>query len=185
MSLGVRSPAMPRRRRRSTPPGSPRRPAAATCSGEAIGSINLRSGSGCSPARRRTRGRRRSSPSARFRASGCCRSRSNGWAFATPAVYASIARQAHRMTGGNPNHLFWTLAQVQSSVALVARMTQSRARSAPRSGERLLTSLFALPARRRPVRTARSPAGCSASCCRSCRRRPPRSIRPMSRSRAG
>jgi hypothetical protein len=62
-----------------------------------------------------------------------------------PAVYANIARQAQRMTAGNPNHLHWTLAQVQSGAALVARMNKVHSIS-NEVAERLLTSLFALPA---------------------------------------
>src|SRR4029077_226567 len=41
----------------------------------------------------------------------------------TPAVYASVARQAGRLTTGNPNRAFWMLAQLQSALALVVRMT--------------------------------------------------------------
>jgi hypothetical protein len=62
-----------------------------------------------------------------------------------PAVYASIARHASRVTGGNPNHLFWTLAQLQSSLALVARMKKAGTLTAS-AAERLVSSLFALPA---------------------------------------
>ena len=79
---GVGDVARPIRRRplRSTPRGCRDAPAAATCSGAAIGSISSRSGSGCSPASRRTPRPSRSSRSVRFRDSGCCRSRSSAWA---------------------------------------------------------------------------------------------------------
>jgi hypothetical protein len=63
----------------------------------------------------------------------------------TPSVYATIARQAARVTGGNPNRAFWTLAQLQSSVALLARMTFVGTLTQP-EGQRLVTSLFNLPA---------------------------------------
>jgi hypothetical protein len=62
----------------------------------------------------------------------------------TPAVYASIARQAQRMTAGSPNHLHWTLAQLQSSVALVVRMKKVHSITRE-TAERLITSLFSLP----------------------------------------
>jgi hypothetical protein len=62
----------------------------------------------------------------------------------SPSVHASIARQAHRMIEGSANQVFRRLAQVQSSVALVARMTKTGTLSRE-VGERLLTTLFALP----------------------------------------
>jgi hypothetical protein len=61
-----------------------------------------------------------------------------------PAVYASVARQASRMTGGNPNHMFRVLAQMQSALALLSRMTMTGTIATP-DAERLVLSLFALP----------------------------------------
>ena len=85
----------------------------------------------------------------------------------TPAVYASIARQAKRLTEGSPNHVFWTLAQVQSALALVARMTKP-ARSTPR-GRRTAGDVAVRRCRSRATaRTAPSPGGWDASCCRCC-----------------
>ncbi len=62
-----------------------------------------------------------------------------------PAAYATIARDAARVSGGNPNRVFWTLAQLQSVAAIVARMTISG--TLPQdAGRRLILSIFSLPA---------------------------------------
>jgi hypothetical protein len=61
----------------------------------------------------------------------------------TPAVYASVARQVSRMTGGNPSRAFWMLAQFQSALALVARMT-AVGTLAPSESQRLVVSLCGL-----------------------------------------
>jgi hypothetical protein len=58
----------------------------------------------------------------------------------TPAVYASVARQASKLTSGNPNRAFWMLAQLQSALALVVRMT-TVGTLAPSEGQRLVVSL--------------------------------------------
>lgn len=63
----------------------------------------------------------------------------------TPAVYASVARQASKVTSGNSNRAFWMLAQLQSALALVARMT-TVGTLPPSEGQRLVTSLYGLPA---------------------------------------
>ena len=62
----------------------------------------------------------------------------------TPAVYASIARQAQRLTSGSPTRQFRTLGQLQAAVALVARMTAAGTLT-PAAGERLVVSVFNLP----------------------------------------
>jgi hypothetical protein len=61
-----------------------------------------------------------------------------------PAVYAAISRQAKAATGEDPNRAFWTLVQLQSSFALIARMVGSGTLSEAQS-EQLTTSLFAVP----------------------------------------
>jgi hypothetical protein len=38
-----------------------------------------------------------------------------------PSVYAAASRQAREATIGDPNHVFWNLAQLQGSLALIAR----------------------------------------------------------------
>lgn len=62
----------------------------------------------------------------------------------SPAVYATIARQASRVSAGSPHHAFWTLAQLESVVAIVSRMTIAGTIT-PAAGQRLITSVFALP----------------------------------------
>ena len=61
-----------------------------------------------------------------------------------PTVYASIARQAQRMTGGSPQRQFRTLGQLQAVVALVARM-RANAALTPAAAERLVVSAFNVP----------------------------------------
>jgi hypothetical protein len=61
----------------------------------------------------------------------------------TPAVYASAARQAGKLAGGNPNRAFRMLAQLQSALALIARMT-AVGTLAPSEAQRLVVSLCGL-----------------------------------------
>lgn len=61
-----------------------------------------------------------------------------------PTVYASIARQAQRLTGGSPQRQFRTLGQLQAVVALVARMTANAALTTA-AAERLVVSAFNVP----------------------------------------
>lgn len=61
----------------------------------------------------------------------------------TPALYAAALKQTRAVLDGGPNQ-FWTVAQHQAAVALIARMVSASFVS-PRDGEALLASLFAVP----------------------------------------
>ena len=61
-----------------------------------------------------------------------------------PALYRTAIHQAAGATGADPAHRFWTLAQIQGAVAVLARMRQNGTLSAPAAGS-LVSSLAAVP----------------------------------------
>jgi len=61
-----------------------------------------------------------------------------------PSVYALVAQKAHRMTAGNPTRQFRVLAQLQSALAIVSRMTTGATLTRVQA-ERLVQSLFNAP----------------------------------------
>lgn len=61
-----------------------------------------------------------------------------------PAAYAAAVRQADQVMTGDPNRTFWTLAQLQGVLALVARMTMVGTLEAP-AVERLVASISTVP----------------------------------------
>lgn len=63
----------------------------------------------------------------------------------SPATYAAAARRASRVADGSGNRIFWTMAQLQSALALVLRMIEVGTIDRPR-GESLVASLSAVPA---------------------------------------
>ena len=64
--------------------------------------------------------------------------------FTAPSLYALTARRAARIPTGNPDEAFWTLAQLQASHALVARMMATGTIDQA-SGEKLVSTLYAVP----------------------------------------
>jgi hypothetical protein len=62
----------------------------------------------------------------------------------TPAVYAMVAQKAHRLTSGSATRQFRILAQLQSALALLSRMTTNGTLSHAQV-ERLVQSLFNVP----------------------------------------
>ena len=65
------------------------------------------------------------------------------WAFA-PSAYAAASRQAREVTSGDPNHVFWNLAQLQGSLALISRARAVGTIDAA-TAERLVRSASAVP----------------------------------------
>ena len=61
-----------------------------------------------------------------------------------PSVYAAASRQAREVASGDPNHVFWNLAQLQGSLALIARARAIGTIDAARA-ERLVLSASAVP----------------------------------------
>jgi hypothetical protein len=61
-----------------------------------------------------------------------------------PAVYATASRAAKDATSGDPNHAFWTLAQFQGTLAIVARLRRVGTIDPP-TAERLVLSLCSVP----------------------------------------
>jgi hypothetical protein len=61
-----------------------------------------------------------------------------------PLVYVTAARQARNVVVGDPNRVFWALAQFQGALALVARMTEVGTLSRT-TAESLIGSLCAVP----------------------------------------
>jgi len=61
-----------------------------------------------------------------------------------PAVYAAVSRKAKEATGGDPNRAFWTLVQLQGSLAIIVRLQMVGTIDAATS-ERLVLSLAAVP----------------------------------------
>jgi hypothetical protein len=62
----------------------------------------------------------------------------------SPSVYAFAARQAQRLSATSPSRQFRVLAQVQSALALLARMTSNATLSSSQA-EKLVQSLFNVP----------------------------------------
>ncbi len=62
----------------------------------------------------------------------------------TPSVYAFAARQAQRFSSGNPSRQFRVIAQVQSTLAVVVRMSADGTLTHAQT-ERLVQSLFTVP----------------------------------------
>ncbi len=61
-----------------------------------------------------------------------------------PSAYAAASRQAREVTSGDPNHVFWNLAQLQGSLALIARARGVGTIDAA-TAERLVRSAVAVP----------------------------------------
>lgn len=62
----------------------------------------------------------------------------------TPALYAMVAQKAHRLTTGSATRQFRVLGQLQSSLALLSRMTTNETLSRVQA-ERLVQGLFNVP----------------------------------------
>jgi hypothetical protein len=61
-----------------------------------------------------------------------------------PSAYAAASRQAREVTSGDPNHVFWNLAQLQGSLALISRARTVGTIDAA-TAERLVRSVSAVP----------------------------------------
>ncbi|HEX4347699.1 MAG TPA: hypothetical protein VHZ73_09010 [Vicinamibacterales bacterium] len=61
-----------------------------------------------------------------------------------PAVYVTAEKRAREATTGDANRVFWTLAQLQGSLAVIAHLRQAGTLDEPQA-ERLVLSLSAVP----------------------------------------
>ena len=62
----------------------------------------------------------------------------------TPSVYSLVAQKAHRLTGGSTTRQFRVLAELQSALALLVRMSTNGILPHAQA-ERLVLSLFNVP----------------------------------------